>query len=90
MWALEEHLFGLGSFLEVDLVTGLGDKIQFWQDKWCGDCSLQEWFPLPFAYCIQHDATIDFLLVRSYFGMFHLFVPSMIGRLRLWHRFSTY
>jgi hypothetical protein len=26
VWALEEHLFGLGSFLEVDLVTGLGDN----------------------------------------------------------------
>jgi hypothetical protein len=42
----------------IKFVVGLGYKIRFWQDKWCGDLPLQDRFPTLFACCTQRDAKI--------------------------------
>jgi hypothetical protein len=51
-------------FQHSELVVGLGSRIRFWQDKWCGDSALMDRFPILYTCSSQHEMTIDSVLVR--------------------------
>ena len=57
----------------VELVAGLGNRIRFWQDNWCGEVPLKAMFPVLFACSSAKDASIAASL--STFG---------INRGRIW------
>jgi hypothetical protein len=44
--------------------VGKGNKLRFWHDKWCGDCSLKDEFPLLFKCSRDREAFIDSLYTR--------------------------
>ena len=45
--------------------VGKGNKVQFWHDKWCGNCSLKDMFPLLFERSRDCAASIESLYTRS-------------------------
>jgi hypothetical protein len=49
----------------VELVAGLGNRIQFWHDNWCGNVPLKTQFPVLFACSLDKDASIASSLVNS-------------------------
>jgi hypothetical protein len=49
----------------VKLVAGLGDRIRFWHDKWCGDAPLKTIFPVLFACSSSRDASLASCLTNS-------------------------
>uniref|UniRef100_A0A2N9EW14 Reverse transcriptase domain-containing protein n=1 Tax=Fagus sylvatica TaxID=28930 RepID=A0A2N9EW14_FAGSY len=49
----------------VELVAGLGDRIRFWHDKWCGDAPLKTMFPVLFACSSSSDASLASCLTNS-------------------------
>jgi hypothetical protein len=48
--------------------VGVGDRIRFWIDRWCGDRPLKDIFPDLYACASHHQATIDSILIRSTSG----------------------
>jgi hypothetical protein len=53
---------------QVELVAGLGNRIRFWHDKWCGDAPLKALFPSLFACSTSQSASIDSCLLSSGVG----------------------
>ncbi len=53
---------------QMELVAGLGNRIRFWHDKWCGDAPLNALFPSLFACSISQSASIDSCLLSSGVG----------------------
>uniref|UniRef100_A0A2N9I4J4 Reverse transcriptase domain-containing protein n=1 Tax=Fagus sylvatica TaxID=28930 RepID=A0A2N9I4J4_FAGSY len=53
---------------QVELVAGLGTRIRFWHDKWCGEVPLKSMFPLLFACSTSRAASIDSCLSGSGIG----------------------
>ena len=49
----------------MELVAGLGNRIQFWHDNWCGNVPLKTQFPVLFACSLDKDASIASSLVNS-------------------------
>jgi|UniRef100_A0A2N9JBP0 hypothetical protein len=49
----------------VELVAGLGNRIRFWHDSWCGDVPLKSMFPVLFACSSARDASIADSLSNS-------------------------
>uniref|UniRef100_A0A2N9I593 Reverse transcriptase domain-containing protein n=1 Tax=Fagus sylvatica TaxID=28930 RepID=A0A2N9I593_FAGSY len=49
----------------VKLVAGLGNRIRFWHDNWCGNGPLKTQFPVLFACSLDKDASIASNLVNS-------------------------
>ena len=47
----------------VDFEVGIGDRIHFWIDTWCGDRPLKDVFPDLYACASNHQATIDSILI---------------------------
>ncbi|XP_028078613.1 uncharacterized protein LOC114280444 [Camellia sinensis] len=39
----------------VKLKVGVGDRVRFWRDRWCGDLTLEEWFPLVFGIAVDAE-----------------------------------
>ena len=39
--------------------VGLGNKVKFWKDKWCGDSSLRESFPKLYSIAFSKDAWVS-------------------------------
>ncbi len=52
----------------VDFVVGVGDRIHFWVDRWCGDHPLKEVFPDLYVCASNQHATIASLLIQSASG----------------------
>ena len=55
-------------FQHVQFAVGQGNRVCFWEDKWCGDLALKDRFPLLFTCSSNHGATIDTVLLRSAAG----------------------
>ena len=55
-------------FQHIEFVVGLGNRIRFWQDKWCGDRALLDRFPTLYACSSQREVTIDSVLMRPAAG----------------------
>uniref|UniRef100_A0A2N9FDH1 Reverse transcriptase domain-containing protein n=1 Tax=Fagus sylvatica TaxID=28930 RepID=A0A2N9FDH1_FAGSY len=53
---------------QVELVAGLGNRIRFWHDIWCGDAPLKALFPLLFACSTDQSTYIDSRLLSSGVG----------------------
>ncbi len=51
-------------FQHVEFMFGLGNRVRFWKDKWCGDTALMNRFPLLFNCSSNRKATIDTVLHR--------------------------
>ncbi len=52
-------LFGWDFFKQhVELVAGMGDRIRFWHDHWCGSVPLKTLFPVLFSCSASRDASI--------------------------------
>uniref|UniRef100_A0A2N9F7K2 Reverse transcriptase zinc-binding domain-containing protein n=1 Tax=Fagus sylvatica TaxID=28930 RepID=A0A2N9F7K2_FAGSY len=49
----------------VELVAGLGNRIRFWHDNWCGEVPLKAMFPVLFACSSARDASIAASLSNS-------------------------
>ena len=45
--------------------VGRGDKVRLWHDKWCGDVTLKESFPVLYDCASNQAATISEVLVRE-------------------------
>ena len=45
--------------------VGRGDKVRLWHDKWCGDVTLKESFPVLYDCFSNQAATISEVLVRE-------------------------
>ena len=52
----------------MDFEVGIGDRIRFWIDRWCGDSPLKDVFLDLYAYASNRQATIDSILIRSASG----------------------
>uniref|UniRef100_A0A2N9HCD7 Reverse transcriptase zinc-binding domain-containing protein n=1 Tax=Fagus sylvatica TaxID=28930 RepID=A0A2N9HCD7_FAGSY len=52
----------------VDFEVGIGDRIRFWIDRWCGERPLKDVFPDLYACASNRQATIDSILIRSVSG----------------------
>jgi hypothetical protein len=52
----------------VDFEVGVGDRIRFWIDRWCGDRPLMDVFPDLYVCASNRQATIDSILTRSASG----------------------
>jgi hypothetical protein len=55
-------------FQHVQFVVGQGNRVRFWEDKWCGDLALKDRFPLLFTCSSNQGATLDTVLRRSASG----------------------
>lgn len=42
----------------VRLKVGVGDRVRFWRDRWCGDLSLESQFPLIFAIVADYEVLV--------------------------------
>ena len=61
--------FGWLNFVAyVDFEVGIGDRICFWIDRWCGDRPLKDVFPDLYACASNRQATIDSITIRSALG----------------------
>jgi hypothetical protein len=49
-------------------VVGQGNRVRFWEDKWCGELALKDRFPLLFNCSSNRGATIDTVLHISASG----------------------
>ena len=52
----------------MDFEVGIGNRIRFWFDRWCGDRALKDAFLDLFVCATDQQATIDSLLIRSVSG----------------------
>jgi hypothetical protein len=52
----------------VDFEVGIGDRIRFWIDRWCGERPLKDVFPDLYACASNRQATIHSILIRSASG----------------------
>jgi hypothetical protein len=52
----------------VQFVVSQGNRVHFWEDKWCGDLALKDRFPLLFTCSSNRGATLDIVLCRSALG----------------------
>ena len=55
-------------FQQTKFVVGMGNRIRFWQDKWCGEMALMDRFPTLYACSNQREATIASVLLRPAVG----------------------
>uniref|UniRef100_A0A2N9GN59 Reverse transcriptase domain-containing protein n=1 Tax=Fagus sylvatica TaxID=28930 RepID=A0A2N9GN59_FAGSY len=55
-------------FQHIEFVVGLGNRIRFWQDKWCEDMALMDRFPTLYACSAQREVTIAAVLMRPAAG----------------------
>ncbi len=55
-------------FQHIEFVVGLGNRLRFWHDKWCGDMTLMDRFPTLYACSTHREATIVFVLMRPATG----------------------
>jgi hypothetical protein len=51
-------------FQHVEFVVGQGNCVSFWKDKWCGDTTLMDLFPMLFTRSSHREATIENVLTR--------------------------
>uniref|UniRef100_A0A2N9EPP1 Reverse transcriptase zinc-binding domain-containing protein n=1 Tax=Fagus sylvatica TaxID=28930 RepID=A0A2N9EPP1_FAGSY len=57
---------GWGAFWEkIEFFVGRGDRLRFWVDKWCGETSLKDLFPLLFSCSTNREASFESVLSRS-------------------------
>ncbi len=49
---------------QIEFSVGRGDRIRFWNDKWCGVMPLKDLFPLLFVCSTNQDASIESVLSR--------------------------
>uniref|UniRef100_A0A2N9EFC4 Reverse transcriptase zinc-binding domain-containing protein n=1 Tax=Fagus sylvatica TaxID=28930 RepID=A0A2N9EFC4_FAGSY len=62
-------MFGWNDYFQhIEFVVGLGNRIRFWQDKWCGDRALLDRFPTLYACSSHREVTIDSVLIRPNAG----------------------
>jgi hypothetical protein len=52
----------------VELVAGLGSRILFWHDSWCGDIPLKVMFPVLFSCSSSQSASVASCLSSSFGG----------------------
>uniref|UniRef100_A0A2N9I472 Reverse transcriptase domain-containing protein n=1 Tax=Fagus sylvatica TaxID=28930 RepID=A0A2N9I472_FAGSY len=52
----------------VDYEVGVGDRIRFWFDRWCGDRPLKDVFPDLFVCATNRNATVASLFLQSASG----------------------
>jgi hypothetical protein len=53
------------AFMEqIEFVGGVGNRIRFWYDRWCGVTPLKDLFPLLFTCSTNRNVSIDSVLVR--------------------------
>uniref|UniRef100_A0A2N9H4G3 Reverse transcriptase domain-containing protein n=1 Tax=Fagus sylvatica TaxID=28930 RepID=A0A2N9H4G3_FAGSY len=52
-------------FQHVQFVVGRGNRVRFWEDKWCWDLALKDRFPILFTCSSSRGATLDTVLCRS-------------------------
>ena len=55
-------------FQHIEFVVGLGNRIRFWQNMWCGDWALMDRFPTLYACSSHREVTIDSVLMRPDVG----------------------
>ncbi len=55
-------------FQHIEFVVGLGNRIRFWQDKWCGDMALMDRFSSLYACSSHREVTIASILMRPAAG----------------------
>ena len=46
----------------VQFEVGVGEKVKFWTDRWCGDSPLQLTFPVVFGITSNKEAFVAFSL----------------------------
>ena len=46
----------------VQFEVGVGEKVKFWTDRWCGDSPLQLTFPFVFGIASNKEAFVAFSL----------------------------
>ena len=47
----------------VQYKVGVGDRVKFWTDRWCGDLSLQLAFPVLYNFAANREASIESSLI---------------------------
>jgi hypothetical protein len=52
-------------FQHIQFVVGRGNRVRFWEDKWCGELALKDRFPILFSCSSSRGATLDTVLCRS-------------------------
>ncbi len=52
----------------MDFEVGMGDRICFWDDIWCGNRPLKDVFPDLYAILSHRQATIDSFLINPASG----------------------
>ena len=43
---------------EVSEKVGMGDRVRFWTDQWCGDLPLHLSFPVVYGIAISREASV--------------------------------
>ena len=75
----------------VQFEVGVGDRVKFWTNRWCGDSLLQLTFSIVFGIASNKEASITSSLeqlgMNGEVGMFVSFKDQMIGRWVLWMNF---
>ena len=75
----------------VQFEVGVGEKVKFWTDRWCGDSPLQLTFPIVFGIASNKEASVTSSLeqlgMNGEAGIFVSFKDQMIGRWVLWMNF---
>ena len=46
----------------VQFEVGVGDRVKFWTNRWCGDSPLQLTFPIVFGIASNKEASVTFSL----------------------------
>ena len=47
----------------VQYKVGVGDRVKFWTDRWCGDLSLQLAFPVLYNFAANKEASVESSLI---------------------------
>ena len=47
----------------VQYKVGVGDRVKFWKDRWCGDLSLKLAFPILYNFVVNREASIESSLI---------------------------
>ena len=75
----------------VQFEVGVGDRVKFWTNRWCGDSPLQLTFPIVFGIASNKEASVtsslEQLRMNGEAGIFVSFKDQMIGRWVLWMNF---
>ena len=47
----------------VQFKVGVGDRVKFWTDRWCGDLPLHLAFPVLYNFTVNREASVESSLI---------------------------